>query len=293
MLKTRKLSPTFGLEVCDVDLATVGEEEFSEIYKLWQQEPLLLFRRQSLHESEHVAFSARFGDLDILVRDDMRSSRHPEIIYVTGMKRPDGSQLGGLGTYEIYWHHDQIYRARPSNGSIFYALEMPEGDGCTSFCNTSLGYDALPEDLRQKIEGRKAIAKYGMKTESSTQRDFVTNAAKMADIHKKTPPVSHPMVLTHPLTGKKSLYLDPNKTLGIEGYDEDESRQLIKQITEYMLQDDFIYTHSWRNGDVVLWDNGRLWHRRDGFDAQQPRFAKRTTVFLNPEDFPVPEPHVA
>ncbi len=292
-LRTRPLKDTFGFEVLDVDLSALDDETFGEIYKLWQREPLLLFRRQSLSERQQVEYSKRFGDLDILVRDDMISPKHPEIIYITGLKREDGTPLGGLGTYEIYWHHDQIYRQRPASGSVFYAVEMPENDGVTSYCNTRLGYESLPDNLRRQLEGRRATAKYGMKKESSTQRDFKSNPDEMKKIDEKTPPATHDIILENPATGQKSIYLDPNKTLCIEGLSEDESRELIDAVSAHLLQDKFVYTHSWRNGDVVMWDNARLWHRREAFDPQMPRFARRTTIFLRPDDFAVPEPGAA
>ncbi|PIW29930.1 MAG: TauD/TfdA family dioxygenase [Rhodospirillales bacterium CG15_BIG_FIL_POST_REV_8_21_14_020_66_15] len=289
-LRTRPLKDTFGLEVLDVDLTNLDDETFDAIYKLWQQEPLLLFRRQSLTEGEHVAYSRRFGDLDILVRDDMLSPKHPEIIYITGLKREDGTPLGGLGSYEVYWHHDQIYRQRPASGSIFYALEMPENDGRTSWCNTKLAYDTLPDDLRQQIEGRRATAKYALKAESSTQRDLAKDAATMKKIHDRTPPAPHDMVLINPVTGEKSIYFDPNKTIAIDGMSEAKTRELVDALTGHILQERFIYTQTWRNGDVMMWDNARLWHRREAFDQTLPRLAKRTTIFLRGKDFAVPEP---
>ncbi len=292
-LRTRPLKETFGLEVLDVDLSDLDDDTFDAIYKLWQQEPLLLFRRQSLSERQQVEYSKRFGDLDILVRDDMISPKHPEIIYITGLKREDGTPLGGLGTYEIYWHHDQIYRQRPASGSVFYAVEMPENDGRTSYCNTKLGYDTLPDNLKKALEGRRATAKYGMKKTSSTQRDFKNNPETLKKIDEKTPPATHDIVLENPATGQKSIYLDPNKTLCIEGLSEEESNELIDAVSQHMLQDDFVYTHTWRNGDVVMWDNARLWHKRDAFDPTMPRFARRTTIFLRPDDFAVPEPDAA
>ena len=289
-LQTRALKYTFGHEVLDVDLANLDAKTFDAIYKLWQEEPLLLFRRQSLTEREQVEYSKRFGDLDILVRDDMLSPIHPEIIYITALKRPDGTPMGGLGTYEVYWHHDQIYRERPASGSIFYAIEVPENGGQTSFCNTKLGYDTMPDNLRNQLEGRRATAKYGMKAESSTQRDFKGDPETMKKINDRTPPATHNIILENPATGQKSIYLDPNKTLVIEDLNEEESKELIGAASQHMLQDDFIYQHSWRNGDVIMWDNARLWHRREPFDANLPRFARRTTIFLHPEDFAVPEP---
>lgn len=292
-LRTRPLKDTFGVEVLDVDVSDLDDETFDAIYKLWQQEPLLLLRRQSLSERQQVEYSKRFGDLDVLVRDDMISPTHPEIIYITALKRPDGTPLGGLGTYEVYWHHDQIYRQRPASGSIFYAVEMPEGEGQTSYCNTKLGYESLPDNLSKQLEGRRATAKYAMKAESSTQRDFKNKPDVMKKIDDLTPPATHNIILENPATGQKSIYLDPNKTLFIEGLSEDESKELIGAVSQHMLQDKFVYTHTWRNGDVVMWDNARLWHRREAFDPQLPRFARRTTIFLRPQDFAVPEPDAA
>src|SRR3546814_18288498 len=99
----------------------------------------------------------------------MHSPLHPEVIYITGLKRPDGSALGGLGTYEVHWHHDQIYRQRPATGSNFYATAMPEGTGRTSWCNTAPSYSALPHDLRARGGGRKSISKYGLKARPNFQ----------------------------------------------------------------------------------------------------------------------------
>ena len=112
-LQTRPLHRDFGVEVTNVDLADFDTNTFDAIYELWRNEPLVLFRRQCINERELVEFSRGFGELDILVRDDLLSKENPEVIYVTNLKREDGSPLGGLGSYELNWHHDQIYRQRP------------------------------------------------------------------------------------------------------------------------------------------------------------------------------------
>jgi taurine dioxygenase len=291
-LRTRPLQENFGLEILDVDLSELDDPTFDAIYALWQKEPLLLFRRQCTTESELVAYSRRFGDLDHIVRADMHSPRHPEVIYISSLKRPDGSQLGGLGSYDLNWHHDQIYRERPASGSIFQAVEMPEGDGKTSWCNTALAYDALPGNLRAQVDGRRATCKYGLRADSSFQRDF-DNEKTIQTIHDKTPPATHDMVLENPVTGQRSLYVDYFKTFAIDGFSESETRDLLDGLFAHMTQDKFVYTHSWRNGDIVMWDNARLWHRRDAFDETLPRLAKRTTIFLRPQDFAVPEPGLA
>ena len=292
-LKTRPLQENFGLEVLNVDLARLDDATFNAVYRLWQKDPLLLFRRQSLSESELVAYSRRFGDLDLIVRADMHSPLHPEVIYISALKRPDGTPLGGLGTYELHWHHDQIYRTRPASGSIFQASEMPENDGRTSWCNTALAWDTMPAALRRKIEGKRATAKYGNRADVSFQRDFAGNQTKIQELHEKTPAATHDIVLTNPATGQRSIFLDPNKTCAIEGIDAAATRALLDEVFAHVLQDKFIYTHSWRNGDVMMWDNARLMHRREPFNEKLPRLAKRTTIFLRPKDFAVPEPGLA
>lgn len=291
-LKTRPLTSRFGLEVMEVDLANLDGETFDAVYRLWQRDPLLLFRRQSLTERELVRYSAGFGELEHIVRDDMHAPNHPEIIYITGLKRADGSALGGLGTYEVHWHHDQIYRQRPASGSIFYAVEVPEGTGRTSWCNTQLAYEALPAELRARLDGRHAICKHGLKPTGSFQRDF-NDAERIKTLHERTPAARHPMVLENPATGSRSLYLDPNKTFAVEGVDEADTRMFLDEVFSHVVRDEFIYTHTWRNGDVVMWDNARLMHRRDAYDETLVRFAKRTTIFLRESDFAVPEPVTA
>jgi alpha-ketoglutarate-dependent taurine dioxygenase len=113
---------------------------------------------------------------------------------------------------------------------------------------------------------------------------------QVREIEQRTPAVTHDMVLENPATGQRSLYLSPNHTFAIEGLSEQDGRALVDALLAHALQDKLIYTHSWRNGDVVMWDNARLLHRRDAFDADLPRLAKRTTIYLDPAYFAVPEP---
>ena len=286
-LTTRALHPHLGLEITNVDLAVVDDTTFDAIYALWRREPLLLLRRQCINERELVDFSRRFGELDILVRDDLLSKEHPEVIYVTNLKREDGSPLGGLGSYELNWHHDQIYRQRPPTGSIFQAVEMPEGQARTSWCSTAHTYAALPEALRQQIDSLNAISKYGLRPEHGFQRDL-KDAGSVQKIHDRTPPASHPMVLRDPESGRGALYVDPKKILGIDGLDDAQAGELIATLLPQLVRDEYVYTHDWRPGDVVMWDNARLMHRREAFDGSLPRLAKRTTIHLDPQHFAVP-----
>ena len=281
-LNTRPLTDGFGLEVSGLELAELDQDTFEALRGLWRENPLLLLRRQFFTESEMVAFSRRFGELDILVREDLHSPTHPEVIYVTNMKTEDGRPLGGLGSYELNWHTDQSYRERPATGSIFYAVEMPEGQAETSWCNTELSYAVLPADLQEELQGLKGVTKY-----KNFERD-IKDAAKAQEIHDRTPAVAHPMVLAHPRNGRKSLYIDISKTYEIEGLPPQRSEALLKELKAVMTRPEFIYTHNWRPGDVMMWDNSRLCHRRDPYDAALPRLAKRTTIHMSREHFPVP-----
>ena len=294
---TRTLSDHLGLEILDLDLSNIDEPSFETIRALWQQHPLLLLRRQNPTDEEFLGFSRRFGKIDVVVGGSRPSIQNPELLYVSNLLSADGRPIGGLGNNELVWHTDQIYRENPASGSIFYGVEMPPGTGKTSFCNTAAAYDALPHRLKNRVDHLKSICRYGTKKPLSTLmrgqidktwRRSVTSQEELKVIEKRTPPVSHQMVLESKITGQKSLYFSPNHTESIEGLDKDQGQELIDELIENTIRDDFIYVHDWRNGDIILWDNARLLHRRDGFDNTLPRFAKRTSVFMDPNYFAVP-----
>ncbi|HAA93109.1 MAG TPA: hypothetical protein DCS82_01265 [Rhodospirillaceae bacterium] len=295
---TRPLSENLGLEVLDADLANVDDEAFDAIRAIWQKDPLLLFRRQNPTDEEFLEFSNRFGEIDVVIGGSRPSKRTPELLYISNLFSGDGNLIGGLGNHELVWHTDQIYRQRPASGSIFYGVEMPSGVGMTSFCNTAAAYDALPEDLRTRVNDARAVCKYGTheplssfmrKQKSKTWHRYIKSKKETKAIDDRTPPATHDMVLENKATGQRSLYFSPNHTSAIEGMADEDGQSLFDAVIEHTIQDKFIYTHDWRNGDVLLWDNARLLHHRDAFDNDLPRFAKRTTVFLDPEYFAVPE----
>jgi taurine dioxygenase len=297
--ETRPLCDSFGVEVLDADLSKVDDDAFEAIRALWQQDPLLLFRRQNPTDDEFIAFSRRFGKIDIVIGGSRPSPRNPELLYISNLSSGDGKLAGGLGHHELVWHTDQIYRERPASGSIFYGVEMPRNTGLTSFCNTQVAYDALPDDLRARVDCKRAVCRYGTAEPLSSfmrsQRDktyhrYLKSAKDKKEVEDRTPPATHDMVLENKATGQRSLYFSPNHTTAIEGLSDEEGRDLIDALIEHTLQDRFIYTHNWRNGDIILWDNARLLHHRDAFDNDLPRFAKRTTVFLDENYFAVPAP---
>ena len=300
--KTRALSDNLGLEILGADLSIIDDEAFEAIRNLWQQEPLLLLRRQNPTDQEFLDFSHRFGKIDVVIGGSQPSARNPELLYISNLFSGDGNLIGGLGNHELVWHTDQIYRQNPASGSIFYGVEMPHEVGRTSFCNTAAAYDAMSEDLKAKVDTARATCKYGTpkplssfmrKQKNKTWHRYIESDKEAKDIDDRTPEATHDMVLENPSNGQRSLYFSPNHTVAIEGMDEEGGRALIDAVIDHTIQDKFIYTHDWRNGDVLFWDNARLLHHRDAFDNDIPRFAKRTTIFLNPEHFAVPEPKLA
>ena len=281
-LSTRPLTPTFGLEILDVDLRQPTDNMIAEIDALWVKHPVLLLRNQLLDEVQQIAFSKRFGEINIHVRTDIRSRSHPEVVMVSNLRLENGDNIGALASGEAKWHTDSCYKSKPDTGSILYALEVPEDGGKTAWANLQLAYEALPDTTKTKLEGKRGEYAYNIFNVDITKDNDIQ------DIRTITPDVKHPMVLKQPVSERKGLYFDPLQTYGIEDMDVSESRPLLDELTAHITQPNFIFKHRWRRGDIVLWDNCRVLHRREPFDPMVPRLMKRTTIFLPPERYPVP-----
>ena len=267
----RPLSPTLGVEVSGVDMASALDADTAgTLRELWRRHGLLLFRGQELEEKQLVAFSRNFGALEIHLRREYLSSENPEVLYVSNMKK-EGRPIGILADTEVGWHYDQIYLPRPAVGSLLYAVVIPSDRGATSFADMSTAYESLPESLKQRIEGRKAVQSY----EAFNRRYSVPTSEEQ---RRKTPDIEHPLVRTHPYTGRKALYVCPGMTTRIAGLPEAESAALLAELFAWSTQPRFVHTHSWRLGDALLWDNASTMHRREPFDSSQQRLMKRTTI---------------
>lgn len=281
-LTTRPLTPTFGLEILDVDLRAPTDDLIAGIDALWVEHPVLIIRDQLLDEAQQIAFSSRLGEINIHVRTDIRSRSNPEVVMVSNLQLENGDNIGALASGEAKWHTDSCYKPRPDTGSLLYALEVPEDGGKTAWANTQLAYDALSDEMRARVEGRRGEYAYKI-----FDVDIVEDG-DVKDIREKTPDVVHPMVLTQPGSGRKGLYLDPLQTYGVEGMESAEGRALLDELSAHITRPEFVFEHKWRRGDIVLWDNCRVLHRREPFDPMVPRLLKRTTIFLPPERYPVP-----
>lgn len=275
-------SESFGQEALDFDIAKADSQAQKAILQLWSQQPLVLIRNQLLSEQQLMNFSRLFGELECVVRKDIHSPYNPEVVFVSNLYLEDGTNIGALGSYELRWHTDQSYRTRPATGAVFFAIEVPPEGGNTRWVDTRAAWRELDEETRELIEGRRGLFAYQMYDTD------ITEEPEVQSIRERTPDACHPLVLSHPRSGEKSLYFDPTQTYGIEGMDAEQSNALVERLRSHITQPHFIAEHQWRMGDVMLWDNARLLHTRRNFDPHFPRLAKRTTIFLDQRWFPVP-----
>ncbi len=289
-LETRLLGESFACEVIGLRLWEPQDNRTAdELCALWARHPLLVFRRQALSEDELADFSARFGPLERTVRTDWASPARPEVGLISNLKDAQGRPIGGLGDGEIQWHSDQSYMMRPATGAMLYALELPPQGGITSWVDLCAAYIGLSARLKRAVDGRRAIFSYAKRLAGYQGVDRVISE----EATRKTPPITHPLVHTHPVTGKKALYLDSTTTIGIDGMDDASGAALLDEIYESATRPEFVYRHRWVVGDALLWDNGLTMHRREPFDPAARRLMKRTTMCLSGDRHIVPEGSLA
>ena len=280
-LQTTPLQKDFALEVSGVDLAgRLGDDESAQLDELLARHGVLVFRRQLLGEEDLVRFAARFGELERTIYSRGVSPYHPEVIYISNLKYPDGGNIGLLGDQELDWHSDQTYRTRPATGSMLYGLEVTSNSGCTYWANQYLAYESLSEEVRRAIDGRAGVFSYARRLEVFYPKDQKNDE----ELKKRAPEAAvHPVVLTNPLTGRKALYADPVTLTGIQGLPTHDDERVRGILARHCALPESVYRHQWRQGDVVFWDNGCTLHRRDPIQADRARFMKRMTIYLRGE----------
>lgn len=280
-MKVNPLSPLFGAEIAGVDLAqNLDDATFAQIERTFNERSVVLFRNQRITDEQHVRFSRRFGELEIHVLREYVRPEHPEIYVLSNIVengRPVGIKDAGN-----YWHTDLSYTKAPSRGSIMYAIEVPQENGAplgdTLFASTAAAYEALPHAAKSQLDGLQAIHRfwdrYIRERKAAGSEVVISEERRTA-----TPDVVHPIVRTHPFTGRKCLYVNEGFTVGIVSMPEDESRALLKELFAHCTKPEFVYRHQWRVGDVVMWDNCATLHRATvDYALPQRRLMQRTTL---------------
>jgi taurine dioxygenase len=267
--------PEFGAEVAGLDLRHIGDVEFGAILTAWTAYGVLLFRGQALTDPDLIAFSRRFGDLDHAPNQENGqriASGMPEL-YVVSNVIENGVAIGSLGYGEAVWHTDMSYLPSPPKASMLYSLEVPDGEGDTWFCDMYRAWEQLPPALRERVRGLR-VKHDGTYNSGGYVRQGVTPT----DDPRQAPGTMHPMVCTHPESGRQMLYLGRRRMSWIEGMDLAGSDALLDEIWSYATAPSLSFAHRWRVGDLVLWDNRCTMHRRDAFDNSQRRVMHRTQV---------------
>ncbi len=264
-----------GAEVGGVDLRRISDADFAAIHRAWLEHLVLLFRGQSLNDDDLTGFSGRFGKLDFApIQENGRRfvEGHPEI-YVVSNVIENGEAIGSLGAGEAVWHTDMSYLEDPPKASMLYAIEIPPAGGNTGFTNMYQAYHELPEALKRRVAGLR-VKHDGTYNSGGYVRQGVTPT----DDPREAPGTYHPIVCTHPETGRQCLYLGRRRNAYLEGLELAESEALLDEVWRYATRDELTWYNTWRVGDVVLWDNRCTMHRRDPFDASSRRIMHRTQM---------------
>jgi taurine dioxygenase len=267
----RPFDAALGAEVLGLDLSLpLDGDDVARLHRAHLMHHVLVFRDQ------HVAFSRRFGPLQIHVLRQFQLPTQPEVLIVSNIR--ENGQPIGLGDAGHFWHSDLSYKETPSLGSMLHAQELPgDGSGDTLFANQHTAWEQLPAHLRRAVEGAQAEHSY---------------LARYADLQKKNPwrpnltqaqidevkPVVHPVVRTHPETGRKALFVSEHFTTRIVGLPDDESRALLAELFDHSTRPEHIYRHQWQPHDMVFWDNRSLMHLAAGCPDDQRRKLYRTTI---------------
>jgi taurine dioxygenase len=264
-----------GAEVRALDLRQLSEQAFQFVHRAWIDHQVLLFRDQQLSDDELIAFSRRFGSLDVAPNQETGQrfvEGYPEL-YVVSNVIENGRAIGSLGSGEAVWHTDMSYQLEPPKASVLYALEVPSHGGETGFVNMYSAYEALPEALRARLMGLR-IKHDG----TYNSGGYVRQGVVATDDPIAAPGALHPLVCTHPESGRRMLYLGRRRNAYIEGLPLIESDTLLDEIWAYATRAEFTWYNHWQVGDLVMWDNRCVMHRREPFDATARRIMHRTQI---------------
>jgi alpha-ketoglutarate-dependent taurine dioxygenase len=275
MLEVVPTGAALGAEFQGIDLRRVDDATFAAIHRAWVDHAVLLFRGQALDDDALIAFSRRFGPLDWApVQENGRRfvEGKPEL-YIVSNVLENGVAIGSLGAGELVWHTDMSYLDDPPKASMLYAIEIPPLGGNTSFCSMYAAWDTLAVSLQQRCIGLQ-IKHDGTYNSGGYLRDGVT----ATDDPRSSPGAVHPLVCRHPESGRQCLYLGRRRNAYLVGMSLEESEALLDALWAHVDDPALAWTHAWRVGDLVMWDNRCTMHKREPFDSGSRRIMHRTQI---------------
>jgi taurine dioxygenase len=278
MLEVIPTGRALGATIAGVDLSRpLASAEFGAIHAAWMNHLVLRFRDQRLTDEQLMGFSRNFGALDGNPRHAKTEGRSESdaagYVNVISNVVENGRAIGGLGNYESKWHTDMSYNPVPPMASALYALEVPPSGGDTGFCNMYTALESLPSELRARINGLSCVHDSSLNSVGQLRVGFedVTDP-------RRTPGALHPLVRTHPVTGRAGLFLGRRRNAYVQGLDLPESEALLDTLWSHATRPEHCWAQQWRVGDLVLWDNRCALHRRDEFEGTARRVMHRTQI---------------
>ncbi len=278
-MKVTPLSSACGAEISGIDLRReLSAATVAAIKAAWGRHLVLVFRGQTLDQEQQLRFASYFGPLGerkaAQAREELRARATGVLqtdsrVLLVSNKKVDGKAVGAFGDGEMWFHIDSGYAARPYKYTCLYAVELPSTGGNTRFSNMYMAYEAVPAALKAQLAGRKALHIHEYKRSAKVEVPDDLSAS----LH-----YFHPVFITHPETGRKTLFVDRLMTARIEGMSAEESDAVLEQLYEIGERPDFIYEHVWRLGDFVMWDNRCTIHARTWFPPEENRLLRRCTV---------------
>ena len=291
MITVTKLGKNLGARITGVDLSKpLDDAAFAAVSKAFFEHEVAVFPGQTLTPEQQIAFTSRFGTLEHHVRKEARLPDHPEVLILSNKLDAQGKAIGAQDAGR-FWHSDLSYKREPSLLSALYAVEIPVKDGKplgdTHFASSTAAYTALPDAMKQKLQGLKNIHSYRdyrLKNYAAQQEDLrrgirtVQEHAPTPEQLASVPDMATPVVRTHPVTGRKGLFVNEGHTSHMADMPIEESDALLRQLYAHIAQPEFVYTHHWAPGDLLLWDNVAVQHKATFDYDPLPRLLYRTTV---------------
>ncbi len=284
MIQIKPLTETFVADIEGVDVRTISREQFDQLYQAWLDFGVLRLREQPLNEDELQAFSARFGPLEEIPMGRLPEEARKKIKnrYVTQLSNiiVDGKPIGGLGNAEAAWHSDMTYIETPPPASVLLGIEIPEQGGNTYFADQNAAFDALPDELRNRVQDLTIKHDAAHTSVGRLRAGF-----ESFDDPREAPGAVHPIVKTHEETGERALYLGRREWAYVPGMALEDSEALLDELWSYAALKSNVWQQQWQPNDLIIWDNRRVLHRRDDFDQNARRLMKRCQV-LNRDALP-------
>jgi taurine dioxygenase len=266
---------TVGADIVGVNLSQLTDADFEAILDAWMKHHVLRFREQDLTKDQLLEFSARFGELDkapINMKGEPWIAGYPNLAVMSNII-VEGQPVGSLGYGEAVWHTDMSYNDVTPSGAVLYALEVTKEGGETGFISMYDAYETLPDDLRRAIAGRQIKHDASRNSAGELRKGY-----KEFSDPREAPGAVHPIVIRHPITQRKALFLGRRPAAYIVGLPLDESEALLDRLWAHATRDENAWYQKWNVGDLLMWDNRCVMHKRTAFDPNERRFMLRTQI---------------